>query len=695
MDRDDYIAKLEEIGGRKLDGLTVADVANLLREYSRYEKLSAEPPRPYRQPAPAPYGTPQAPPGARPRKRLNEAAVGKYLMTIAAAILCLLGVSIFAAGFWHGLSGAAKYAVILIPALAAWAAGYLKSSGPMRPFWLGVAGLGAGAVFLDIILGSVEWDLYGFLLTGVMCIAWTGACFAMAWKRSAWLFYVIAYAGGFLAFQLAWNTVSSFWDETLCGMTAVAVLAMGAAAWRSNKKHWLLAAAWLAACWAMGWQLAGLRWPIMDGPHWDHCYFYFCVAMACGATWFVSKSVPAGWKGRLRGKLALAALAFADAYFVQAMTASRYAYGYGDRSTGVLAAGILLSGLAVSGPGYLLGIAMPAVSLAAGAADGPGAITASVLALIACAASSRYKDKADRAGLALAWAAAASFAAAGASAYADMGRAETLLPLADRPWMYAAAFIVLFAGLGLWAWLRRKHSDWAAGRLSWLAVLCGALYVLAIPVEAGWLPYYVSVCVSALSLNAFRRFVMAGRDMKADTAAWIGTLILSAVSVWALTAECLFLGAFGTDVPAAEPAVLTATLFLMAALDAYGMARSAYPAQGVLACMAANWCLWLSAGIWTPDARVAVSVLSILACAGFVAAGFRLDKKPARLAGLACALLYALKLGLYDASLSGGLGMAAGLMISGAGCFCISLLYNRLGRAMENKSKGDVQDGRQ
>lgn len=694
--QEDVREKLSEVGSRTLEGLTVAEAAALLRQYALYEKLAAEPPR--REPVP---GTPLplAPPvqsgGTKKRHgRLDETAVGKYLMTIAAAALCLLGIAVFAAGFWQGLPGAAKYAVILIPALAAWAMGYMKSAGPMRPFWLGVAGLGAGAAFLDFILGSSEWDLYGFLSTGVLCIAWTGACFAMARRRSAWLFHAIAYIGGFLAFWLSWNTISSFWDEALCGITAAAVLAMGAAAWRSNKKHWLLAAAWLAACWSMGSYLALIRWPIMDGPSWDHCYFYFCIAMACGSTWFVSKAVPAGWDGRLRGKLFLAALALGNAYFVQAMASSRYAYGYGDRSTGVLAAGILLSGLAVSGPGYLLGIAMPAVSLAAGAADGPGAITASVLAFVACAASARYRDKADRAGLALAWAAAASFAVAGASAYAGMGRAETLLPLADRPWMYAAAFIVLFAGFVLWAWLRRKNSDWSAGRLSWLAMLCGAVYVIAVPVELGWLTEWLHLCLAALSFNAFRRFSMADRAGKTDLAAWIGTLALSAVTALALTSECLFLGAFGTEIPAFEPAALTATLFLMAALDAYGMARSACPAQGVLACLAANWCLWLSAGIWTPGARTAVSVLGILACACFVAAGFRLDKKPARLAGLACALLYALKLGLYDASLSGGLGMAAGLLISGAGCFGISLLYNRLGKAMENKKETERDEGR-
>lgn len=58
-----YAKKLEEVGSRPLDGLTVAEIAGLLREYSRYERLVADadayaraphPVRAQSQPSPAP-----------------------------------------------------------------------------------------------------------------------------------------------------------------------------------------------------------------------------------------------------------------------------------------------------------------------------------------------------------------------------------------------------------------------------------------------------------------------------------------------------------------------------------------------------------------------------------------------------------------------------------------------------------------
>ena len=119
------------------------------------------------------------------------------------------------------------------------------------------------------------------------------------------------------------------------------------------------------------------------------------------------------------------------------------------------------------------------------------------------------------------------------------------------------------------------------------------------------------------------------------------------------------------------------------------MFHTTYKVHGVLACLAANWCLWLSAFLWAPEARASVSAAGILLSAGFVAAGFYLGRRSVRQAGLYCALLYALKLGLFDMSFSGGLGMAAGFLVSGAGCFGISLLYNKLGKIVQADMPGE------
>lgn len=700
MDLQDYRSKLDEIGNRKLDGLTVSEAAGLLREYSRYEKLASDTgPRP----AQAPYRTPAQPRqmpskliGKKPegRRRVGEIAVGRYLMTVAASVLCLLGVVVFAAGFWKGLPGAAKYFAIMLPAMAAWAVGYVRSSGAMRPFWLGVAGLGAGAAFLDAILGSSEWDLYSTTVVGILCLAWIWACFAMARRRSAWLFYVVAYAGSLIAFNLAWDVVCSFEGELLCGIVAASILAMGAVAWRSGRRHWLLAVPWMLACWHMGSYMARFRWPIVDGPVWDPCYMYFCAAMACVSVWFLPKCVPDGWRGKTAGKLALAVLAFANAYFVHGMMDSIFPYG--NRAGTVLSAAILAAGVFFSGTGYLLGISVPMAALISGSGGWSGALAVSVSSLAVPFLSLKYKDKADRAGLYAFLAAAPVAVSSGARWAKDLGMCETLVYDPPRLWAFGTAAAILAVSIGLWCRFRHRAGDWSSGRLSWLLMLWTSLCVLYIPVAVAWVPEYAFLCAAAIAINGFRRLAVPGWNMREDTAARVLTAVLSFGTACAVTVECVSLGAFGTAVPAAEPPVLTATLFLLAALDAYGMVRSDSAVQGILACLAANWCLWLSADVWASDAQIAVSALGILVSAGFVAAGFRLDRRSARQSGLACALLYALKLGLYDMSLSGGLGMAAGFLVSGAGCFGISLLYNKLGKAAANasdiKSKEDGTD---
>lgn len=677
MNREDYASKLNEIGSRKLDGLTVAEAAGLLREYSRCEKLAASEPATPPAPEPVRYEASVQTPHKKPVRRLDEAAVGRYVMTAAAAALCLLGTAVFAAGFWSGLPGLAKYAVLLLAGLGLWTLGGRKSSGAMRPFWLGVSGLGSGVVFLSIILGHSNWDLYGMLVTGVLCMGWTGACFLMGQKAQSWLFYVIAYVGGWLSFQLACETAYSTAAEVRCGVVAVCVLTMGAAAWRANKKHWIMAAFWMAACWAMGSMLSDIKYIAADGPMWIRVGHYFCAPLACGAAWFLPKAVPELKNHRRLECLAMTAGAFANALFIKNMAGALF--NYGNRSADVLAAVILLSGAFIAKPGYLLGISIPLVSLAAGPADGPGVLAASVLALAACLASCRFDEKVDRLGLFVTWCASTHAVLDGAS-FAPPGHRETFL----------AAWLILTAGLAAWCWLRCQNGDWSAGSLSWLCVLSGFLYALMIPFEAYGLPDYIMMCLAALSYNAFRRFLMPPTAGRTNTVVKAGTALLCMMTACAVTTKCVFLGAFGMAVPKGEPLVLTATLFLLAALDAYGMVRSQYRLQGALACLSANWCLWMSSLVWTQEARTTVSAIGILVSACFVAAGFRLNQKYARLAGLACALLYALKLGLYDASLSGGMGVSAGLLISGAGCFCISLLYNRLDKAMSHNNGQDI-----
>lgn len=681
----------EETGNRKVDGLTVAELAGLLRDYSKYEKLSA------RDPVSSPVLKPVCRPvPAKPaRRKFDEILIGKYLMTVAAAILCLLAAAIFAANFWPVLPGQAKYGILLSVGCSLWVLGYVKTgTSNIRPFWLGVAGLGSGVVFLDMILGHSEWGLYPVLFVGILCLVWTGACFWMARIKSAWLFYLIAYAGGLITFELSRNVIGSFGDELLACLVAVIILIMGAWA-RRDKKHWALALLWLLGCWAMGTGLVNIPYAAPDyiateetfrfaARSWTHVYPYFCAVLACGSVWFVCKAVPETRKHEYLRPVLIAILSFSNAFFVQAMCGDLFNYEY---SGNILAAGILISGIFISKQGYILGVSVPVMMLISGDGSWGYILIMSCLAAAACALSLKYKHEFDRAGLFLAWLAAARIVVRNANLVHGTDPSPACAPA------FLGAWLILITGLAVWAWFRNRKHDWSAGALSYLVILTAALYSFLIPAGIYNWPDWILTCLCAVAFSAFRRVYLSGRETMAPghgPAAWALCLVFSAVSVGALSLDCLLFDFFDEGHGFIEPFALTVSLFLIAGMDVYGMVKSRKPLQGILSCLAANWCMLLSVRIWSPGARVLASAMGILISACFVAAGFRLDKKPARQAGLGCALLYALKLGLYDMSFGSGLGVSIGFLISGLGCFGISLLYNKLGKVL-----GDGHDGKE
>ena len=231
----DYEKLRDEIGSRRVQDLTVAEAAGLLRDYSKYERLAVEQAiRKQRQPArPAvsePARKPERNHWIHRQKKWNESLVGKYVMTVAAAVLCVLGAGVFVSTFWPALPALIKFCLALLAGLGAWATGIARSGKPMRPFWLGVAGAGAGVSLLAVIAGAMIWSLYGPILAGMLCLTWTGACFVIAKRSQAWLFYLIAYLGGGVTISLTAMTIAPgnrLFGEIMYATVVIAVLAMG------------------------------------------------------------------------------------------------------------------------------------------------------------------------------------------------------------------------------------------------------------------------------------------------------------------------------------------------------------------------------------------------------------------------------------------------------------------------------------
>lgn len=683
----DYEKLRDEIGSRPVQGLTVAEAAGLLRDYSKYERLAVEQAirkqrRTASPAAPTFESKPEQTDNISRQKKWNESLVGRYVMTIAAAILCVLGAGVFVSTFWPVLPDPIKFCLILLCGLGAWALGISRSNKPMRPFWLGVAGAGAGVSLLAVIAGTMIWYLYDPLLAGVLCLAWTGACFIIAKRSHAWLFYLIAYLGGGVTVSLS-SVIAApenrLFGEVVYAIVVTVVLLMGWLAWRTAGKPWPLAAMWLAGCWLAGQHASG--W--FFRPYGDGCLpdssisivMFLCGLLGAVSVWWIDKVISKTWRHRWA---AVAALAFCNAFFVYDMADTLFPY---RDAAGILTAGILLSGLAVNRTdGYLLGIAIPVARSLIGCDGSYGILIAAALAMAGAFYSNIAKSKFDRTGIVLAW-------ACGIQGVLDLSYQVRM-----DGWLKASccmAVLFLTTALAIYITFRRQWDDWLFGRASRLAAVCGGLAVIITLAEIWAVPDWVPVCILALSFNAFRRFYKKLPEDPYHAISVILCGILCILATAALSGLCVFNGLLRTHTELPARICLTGSIFLIAVMDLYGMFHSVHKIQGLLACLAANWCLWLSAFLWALEARAAVSAVGILLSAMFVAAGFHLDRKAVRQMGLYCALLYALKLGLFDMSFNGGLGMAAGFLISGVGCFGISLLYNKLGKIVQADTPGE------
>ena len=107
----------------------------------------------------------------------------------------------------------------------------------------------------------------------------------------------------------------------------------------------------------------------------------------------------------------------------------------------------------------------------------------------------------------------------------------------------------------------------------------------------------------------------------------------------------------------------------------------------VISCLLSNWHMWALFSIWDDmDHAILISLLGLVLAVGFIWLGFKLEVTSARHMGLACAILYSIKLALFDVGLFDTIGSVGGLLLAGLICFGISLVYNKQGGA---SSKND------
>ena len=248
---EDRVSQLEKLPLNS-DQLTLGDVTSLVRQMNALKSdlstLSSPKQTPAHPPAPQQNWNPvyrdfkaaKSLITDRPQRksRITEENIGKYFISVLAAVLILLAVGLIAGSFWDYIPNVLKLIVLFAAGAACEVIGWQKivKEGKKYGFWLGVAGLGAEIVFVSIILGSVLWGLYSelFVLSGL--VVWFSRHILLSTKADSNVFYVITYFGGILATALTFaNRESNSGSEfTVIAVTALLYAIGVAGTWKSK-----------------------------------------------------------------------------------------------------------------------------------------------------------------------------------------------------------------------------------------------------------------------------------------------------------------------------------------------------------------------------------------------------------------------------------------------------------------------------
>lgn len=156
------------------------------------------------------YGAPVFEPGrvlrtARPNK-FSEKNLGKYLLSILAAVLIFLAVGVLITAIWPVIPGLIKFIWLFGVGAGLESLGVqfaAKSENKKNGFWLAITGLGAGIGLLSIAGGCLSWGLYPMAVAGLLAAGWFAGNLIIASKLDSPVFYVISYIGGAMAVLLS------------------------------------------------------------------------------------------------------------------------------------------------------------------------------------------------------------------------------------------------------------------------------------------------------------------------------------------------------------------------------------------------------------------------------------------------------------------------------------------------------------
>lgn len=158
--------------------------------------------------APKGYPNVQMYPPAQKMQRTNwsERNLGKYLLGVLAAVLVLLAAGVMIAAVWPVIPDSLKFLALLACGIGMQLIGMrfvLRSGNRRNGFWLSVTGLGAGVSLMAVAAGCLAWGLYTMAVAGLLAAIWFGCNLLSARSLDSPVFYVIAYIGAALAVVLS------------------------------------------------------------------------------------------------------------------------------------------------------------------------------------------------------------------------------------------------------------------------------------------------------------------------------------------------------------------------------------------------------------------------------------------------------------------------------------------------------------
>ena len=658
-------------------------------------------------------------PPARETRRTtwSERNLGKYLLGVLAAVLVLLAAGVLIAAVWPVVPDGLKFLALLACGVGMQLIGMrfvLRSENRRNGFWLSVTGLGAGVSLMAAAAGCLAWGLYPMAVAGLLAAVWFGCNLLSAKSLDSPVFYVITYIGAAIAVMLSVGlTTAGNWpdlvpfrpaDQVPVAVMPVLILALGGFAAFRHPRRCLRLLNYLAALFFL--DILGVfsavlsfflyfdlaREPSFDGnptPGW-------VVAPAILAIFtyliYISPDAPA----RQRKKpgldwLRVLTVVIAGCAGMPAMHAGVYSvvtyYMDGNAAIVVTSAAVSLALMAVilmrrdQLDYLLLGLTAPMMILFASASGSLFSLPClfpMLLCVLLFTLNTVRQRNFFRVALWLALIPSGIMVVLQPEWYYHGADAEKLR---DVLLFMAACFACLtvlcltYAGELKRGNQSKRHPVTSLG----CAVLIGLtaakgahiIMVCFLP-DAGSETVYPGLVALAL---LFHRWYVQARTRSESGTARLARLLWSVCA--GIFTVYLHMCAVFTSGP--KQGVCIMVLMAMTGSTVVWASVSGSKVYAVLSVLYANEALAFAGGV-NDVYGLALSVLGVCLCAGFIWLGFFREMRTMRRLGLAGIILYVIKIALLDVQSAGRnvVSTALGLLLAGLVCFGVSFVYNRL-----------------